>query len=189
MVNGNIRITESNESGKNGTLRLPKVGEVRIKLHRKMAKAHVIKSVTVSREASGKYYASILTEYTEGPATQTITPDAQNIMALGLDYSSGEFYVDSEGRKAEMPHFYRNTEEKLSREQRRLSKMKKGSGCLPCESSHNRGARGDSSFMLDAMASSSEKPPLQMRSIKWWEYVTKHTAAMFPAGSLLCQKL
>ena len=26
--------------------------------------------------------------------------------------------------------------------------------------------------MLDAMASSSEKPPLQMRSIKWWEYVT-----------------
>ena len=27
--------------------------------------------------------------------------------------------------------------------------------------------------MLDAMASSSEKPPLQMRSIKWWEYVTR----------------
>ena len=43
---------------------------------------------------------------------------------------------------------------------------------MPCESSINRGARGDSSFMLDAMASSSEKPPLQMRSIKWWEYVT-----------------
>ena len=43
---------------------------------------------------------------------------------------------------------------------------------MPCENSHNRGARGDSSFMLDAMASSSEKPPLQMRSIKWWEYVT-----------------
>ena len=43
---------------------------------------------------------------------------------------------------------------------------------MPCESSHNRGTRGDSSFMLDAMASSSEKPPLQMRSIKWWEYVT-----------------
>ena len=43
---------------------------------------------------------------------------------------------------------------------------------MPCESSHNRGARGDSSFMLEAMASSSEKPPLQMRSIKWWEYVT-----------------
>ena len=45
---------------------------------------------------------------------------------------------------------------------------------MPFESSHNRGARGDSSFMLDAMASSSEKPPLQMRSIKWWEYVTDH---------------
>ena len=127
MVNGNIRITESNESRKNGTLRLPKVGEVRIKLHRKMAEDHAIKSVTVSREASGKYYASILTEYTEGPATQTISSDAQNIRALGMDYSSGEFYVDSEGRKAEMPHFYRNTEEKLSREQRRLSKMKMGS--------------------------------------------------------------
>ena len=44
---------------------------------------------------------------------------------------------------------------------------------MPCENSHNRGARGDSSFMLDAMVSSSEKPPLQMRSIKWWEYVTE----------------
>ena len=27
------------------------------------------------------------------------------------------------------------------------------------------------------MASSSEKPPLQMRSIKWWEYVTFDNAS------------
>ena len=29
--------------------------------------------------------------------------------------------------------------------------------------------------MLGAMASSSEKPPHGMRSIKWWEYVTTNT--------------
>ena len=53
----------------------------------------------------------------------------------------------------------------------------KAFGCMSCESSINRRTRGDSSFMLDAMASSSEKPPLQMRSIKWWEYVTFDNAS------------
>ena len=84
LVNGNIRI----EGGK---LRLPKVGFVRIRLHRRISEEHVIKSVTVSREPSGKYYASILTEYEYEPAELTLRADA----ALGLDYSSPHFYVDS----------------------------------------------------------------------------------------------
>ena len=47
--------------------------------------------------------------------------------ALGLDYSSPHFYVDSEGFVAEMPHHYRNAEHALAREQRKLSGMVKGS--------------------------------------------------------------
>jgi len=47
--------------------------------------------------------------------------------ALGLDYSSPHFYVDSEGYSADMPHYYRLTEKALAKEQRKLSRMVRGS--------------------------------------------------------------
>ena len=50
VVNGNIRI-EGNR------LRLPKAGMVKIVLHRQIPADAKLKSVTISREASGKYYA------------------------------------------------------------------------------------------------------------------------------------
>ena len=116
LVNGNIRI-----EGKK--IRLPKVGEVRIKLHRQIPNDHLIKSVTVSREPSGKYFVSILTEY---EVTESIVSlDKEN--SIGLDYSSPSFYVDSNGYIASMPHFFREAEKKLAKEQRRLSHMVKGS--------------------------------------------------------------
>ena len=111
---GTIRVEECK-------LRLPKIGLVRIKLHRSIPDGYAIKSVTVSQEPSGKYYASILTEYDAEPI------DVPVDTALGLDYSSPHFYVDSDGNEADMPHFYREVEKKLAREQRRLAKMVKGS--------------------------------------------------------------
>ena len=115
-VGGNIRL-------RNGFLRLPKVGLVKIKLHRQIPAGHSIKSVTVSQESTGKYFVSILTEY-ELEATQRIL-DTDN--SIGLDYSSPHFYVDSNGHSADMPHFYREAEQRLAVEQRKLSKMVKGS--------------------------------------------------------------
>ncbi len=113
--NGTVRIED-------GKLRLPKIGFVRMKQHRQIPEGHVIKSVTVSQEPSGKYYGSILTEYeAEEPS---IILDVER--SLGLDYSSPHFYVSNEGEKADMPHFYRKAEEKLAREQRKLSRMTKG---------------------------------------------------------------
>ena len=47
--------------------------------------------------------------------------------ALGLDYSSPSFYVDSQGMEADYPKFYRNAQMILDREQRKLSLMKFGS--------------------------------------------------------------
>ncbi|MBK5243192.1 transposase, partial [Clostridium sp.] len=40
---------------------------------------------------------------------------------LGLDYSQHDFYVDSEGRKANYPKYYRKLESKLKLQQKRLS--------------------------------------------------------------------
>lgn len=115
-INGNIAFVGN-------ALKLPKVGLIKIKLHRQIPTNYKIKSVTVSMEATNKYYASILTEYEdEVPALVLDTNKA-----LGMDYSSPHFYVDSEGRTGDMPHYYRKAEATLAREQRKLSKMIKGS--------------------------------------------------------------
>ena len=116
LVSGNIRIA-------NGKIRLPKVGEVKIKLHRQIPECYQIKSVTVSRESTGKYFVSVLTEYDVTESKKVL--DKEN--SIGLDYSSPCFYVDSNGNTSDMPHFYRDAEAKLARQQHKLSKMIKGS--------------------------------------------------------------
>lgn len=102
---------------------LPKLHRVKAKISGKIPQDHRIISATISQEPSGKYFVSILTEYEQNIPNVEIDRDN----ALGLDYSSPHFYVDSEGNEANMPHFYREVEKKLAREQRRLAKMVKGS--------------------------------------------------------------
>lgn len=114
---GNIRI----EHGK--YIKIPKIGLVRIKLHRQIPNNHTIKSCTISQTPSGKYFVSILTEYEFEPPIKELSRDK----TLGLDYSSPHFYVDSQNIEADMPHFYREAESRLTREQRKLSRMVRGS--------------------------------------------------------------
>ena len=83
--------------------------------------SYILKSVTVSQTPSGKYYASILFEY-ENQVSQT---ELQKF--LGLDFSMHELYVDSNGNCPEFPKYYRLSEKKLKKEQRKLSNMVKGS--------------------------------------------------------------
>ena len=104
-------------------IKLPKVGYVKIKQHREIPSDHKIKSATISKTPSGKYYVSILTEYSYDIPKRILSKDK----ALGLDYASHSFYVDSQGREADYPRFYRETQDKLAKEQRRLANMKYGS--------------------------------------------------------------
>lgn len=46
---------------------------------------------------------------------------------LGLDMGLASFYTDSDGQKVDCPKFLRKAENRLKREQRRLSRKKKGS--------------------------------------------------------------
>lgn len=115
-INGNISVVGN-------FLKLPKMGLVRVKFHRQIPECHKIKSVTFSQDPSGKYYVSILTEYEANIPERTLDTSK----ALGLDYSSPHFYVDSQGVEADMPHFYRRAEQRLTMEQRKLSKMVRGS--------------------------------------------------------------
>lgn len=102
---------------------LPKLRRVKARISREIPKEHRIISATISQEPSGKYFVSVNTEYDRNPVESSL----DRRKALGLDYSSPHFYVDSNGTEAGMPHFYREAEKRLAREQRKLSKMVNGS--------------------------------------------------------------
>ena len=115
LVNGNIRL-------ENDMIRLPKIGYVNVFMHREIPNDHVLKSVTVSMDKDGKYYASLLYEY-EMDEIERI----DEVSHIGLDYKSDGLYMDSLGQCANMPHYYRKAEKKLRKMHRQLSRKKKGS--------------------------------------------------------------
>ena len=113
FTNGNIAV-----DFKTGRVKLPKLKEVRTKLHRNFSGQ--IKSATVSQVPSGKYYVSILveTEHEEFQHTK------QNI---GLDLGIKELCITSDGRKYENPKTIKKYERKLTRLQRELAHKEKRS--------------------------------------------------------------
>ena len=114
-VSNSIRLDE-----KNRYIKIPKLNFVRIKLHRQLPHNSIIKHVTISRTPTNKYYISISIQYELN--TQENQLSISN--SLGLDYSSSDFYVDSEGNRADYPKYYRQLQDKLAKQQRKLSKMK-----------------------------------------------------------------
>ena len=117
-INNNIRI-DGNK------IRLPKIGFVKFVKHRELPTDGVIKHCTISKKAD-KYYISINIEY----ETNLIMKEKTNLTledCIGFDYSSPNFYIDSNGSYPEVMHFYREAEPRIARLQRRLSKKKKGS--------------------------------------------------------------
>lgn len=116
-VNNNIRL-------ENGVLTLPKVGKVRIKQHRAIPEGYSLKSVTVSQTPTGKYFASVLFDY-----EADILP-AELVHVIGLDFSMHDLFVSSEEdlqADEQFLHHYRRALDKLAKEQRILSRRKKGS--------------------------------------------------------------
>ena len=103
-------------------IRLPKLKDMQIKLHRQLPENSVIKSATISQSPTGKYYISLLVEFEL--EINIVTPTKER--TLGLDYSSKTLYVDSQANSADYPRFYRKAEAKLKKEQRKLSKRNKG---------------------------------------------------------------
>lgn len=101
-------------------IRIPKIGKVKAVIHRKANEDWKIKSATISQERDGSYYISVLFEYDK--VENTYIADKTN--AIGLDYKSDGLYMDSNGNVGSNHKFYRESHNKLAKEQRRLSRMK-----------------------------------------------------------------
>lgn len=109
---GNIYVSER-------YIKLPKIGLVKVKRHR--AFEGVIKSVTVSKTPSGKYYVSVLVNCEE----QEKLPKTKN--TIGIDLGIKEFAITSDGELIENPKLLKKSEKRLRKLQKDLSRCKKGS--------------------------------------------------------------
>lgn len=109
-TNGNIAI-EGNK------IKLPKLGLVRFAKSREVHGR--ILNATVRRNPSGKYFVSILVETEVQPLEKTGS-------SVGIDVGLKDLAILSDGTKYENPKWFRKLEKKLAKEQRILSRRKKG---------------------------------------------------------------
>ena len=97
---------------------IPKCSRIRIRLHRKFIGE--VKSVTISKTCDGKYYVSLLVE-------ADVKPLKPNNNMIGLDLGIKDLIIDSNGNKYKNHKYLSKSEERLIKEQRKLSHMVKGS--------------------------------------------------------------
>lgn len=116
FTNGNIEVGEN-------FVKLPKLGVVKAKTHRKPEAGWKIKSATVTQNRDDSYQVSVLFAFEKtipnAAATETTT--------VGLDYKSDGLYVSSNGETCDMPHYFRQSAGKLAKAQRKLKHKTVGS--------------------------------------------------------------
>ena len=103
-------------------IKLPKLKVVKAKLHRLPKDTWILKSATVSQDKSGRYFVSILFEF-EDTTSKVTSP----YKVIGLDYKSDGLYTDDTGNMGGNPKYFRNSQRKLAKLQRKLAKKKIGS--------------------------------------------------------------
>lgn len=109
---GNIYIKEK-------YMKLPKVGLVRVRNHREFE--GLIKSVTISKVPSGKFFVSLLVD------CEDVKPLNTTNNTIGIDLGIKEFAITSDGEMIENPKYLRESEKKLRKLQKDLSRCNKGS--------------------------------------------------------------
>lgn len=118
--------TTNNQNGTvailDNAIRLPKIKEIKAKIHRKPDETWKVKSATISQDKDGKFYVSVLYEF-----EQTINQLPISDKAIGLDYKSDGLYADSNGNVCGSPKYYRKSQKKLAKLQRQLSRKEKDS--------------------------------------------------------------
>jgi len=121
---GMIRLSNNNK------IKLPKVGWVKVKAHRQVK--GLIKSATISKTATRKYFISILCE-------EEIVPLLRTDSNIGIDLGLKHFAILSTGEKIENPRFLVSLSKKLAKEQKILSRrgfLAKNRGVKLSESSN-----------------------------------------------------
>lgn len=103
------------------TLKLAKMdAPLAIRWSRAIPKAAKVTTVTVSRDASGRYFVSMLCD-------DVVAAKPAVAAKVGIDLGLTHFAILSTGEKVAAPNTFRKNEAKLAKLQRRLAKKTKGS--------------------------------------------------------------
>lgn len=116
LSNGNIELSHN-------AIKLPKAKWVKAKVHRFPPDEWSLKQATVSQDAVGDYYCALLFDCGE---TQ-LQPVLRRELALGLDYKADGLFVSSVGEICGSPQFFKQDEQALAKEQKKLARMQRGS--------------------------------------------------------------
>ena len=91
-----------------------------VRFSRTIPRAAKVTTITVSKDAAGRYFVSMLCD-------DTVQPKAEVEGKVGVDLGLTHFAILSTGEKIAAPNTFRKNEEKLAKLQRRLAKKTKGS--------------------------------------------------------------
>lgn len=114
-----IRFTRNGFSlRQNGKLYAAKIGELKVAWSRELPSDP--SSVTIIKDASGRYFASFVVQLDDLPLPAV---DSE----VGIDLGLTTFAVLSNGKTIDSPKFFRRAERKLRKAQQNLSRKEKGS--------------------------------------------------------------
>lgn len=102
-------------------IKVPKMEPIKARIYRDLDGK--LKSITLSRTVTGKYYASLLIE----DGVETPAPLQTIDAVLGVDMGLTHLAIDSEGKKTANPRFLKRAQANLRRKQKSLSRCQKGS--------------------------------------------------------------
>lgn len=109
------KIKETNT--RKNLLKLSKIGEIPIRMHREVKGE--IKNIVVKREQTGKWFASIVTDF------QKNLSSGEGVVAIDLNTTN--YLTDSNRLVIENPKLLEEKEERLRKEKQKLDRKQKGS--------------------------------------------------------------
>ncbi len=102
------------------SIRLEKIGKVKLVVDRAVPVGCQFMSVTVSKNKCGQFFASVLVE-------MEIIHKPKTGKSIGLDIGLKTFLTGSDGLTVENPSYFRESQAELKQAQQHLSRKKKGS--------------------------------------------------------------
>ena len=104
-------------------INLPKLGKVKVILHRPIPEGFKLKTTSVTKKADGYYVTLSL----EDKTVPVVTPDIEPNKVVGIDVGLKEFLTTSNGEVVAAPQNYRKAQKLLRVIQKKVSRRKKGS--------------------------------------------------------------
>jgi len=101
---------------------LPKLGKVKLVLHRPIPEGFQIKTVSISKKSDGFYVTLSL----EDQSIPEIRTDINPSSITGIDVGLKDFLTTSEGETVAIPQHYRKAQKRLRLIQRKVSRRQKG---------------------------------------------------------------